>query len=320
MSLNEQKNKEFSLVCKITGVKKITNIIILKDGRLSSCTKDGELIIYKKRNYSIEDSIKEEKSSLYYHIQLSNTNIVTCGKKDYIHIYKLGNNNKYELFQKFEAYENRAYVYKVIEFDDFLITSNDSLVKLWKKNENNEYIQFRVLRVQKSYSDPVNILRLNNNKLLCSAPTQKHIVFYQIKDNIKAVGFMENLELNKRPNLICMVNDNILFVAKRENGMYLIDIHKYEIIANIFRICKLYSVIRLRNGNILIGCDGWEDRMERNSVIECKYESDNKNNYLLKVSETDKAHKKKVNCLIEMKNGTIITCSYDKTMKFWKRK
>jgi hypothetical protein len=268
MSLNEQKSKEFSLVCKIRGIKKITNIIILKDGRLSSCTKDGELIIYKKRNYSIEDYIK---SSIHYHIQLSNTNIVTCGKKDYIHIYKLGNNNKYELFQKFKAYkENRDNkVYKVIEFDDFLITSSDSLVKLWKKNENNEYIQFRALRVQKSYSDPVNILRLNNNKLLCSAPAQKHIVFYQIKDNIKAVGFMENIELNKSLNLISMLNDNILFVVKRENGMYLIDINKYEIIANIYKKFKLYSVIRLRNGNILIG---YKDKKEQNSIIEYKYE------------------------------------------------
>ena len=128
---------------------------------------------------------------------------------------------------------------------------------------------------------------------------------------------MENIELNKSLNLICMVNDNILFVAKRENGMYLIDINKYEIIANIFKKFKLYSVIRLRNGNILIG---YKDKKEQNSIIEYKYKSDNNNNNLLKVNETENAHEEKINGLIEMKNGTIITCSYDKTIKFWKRK
>ena len=55
MSLQKKEKKDYSLLCQIKNKEIINNIIILKDGRLSSCTEEGSLIIYNKINYSIED-------------------------------------------------------------------------------------------------------------------------------------------------------------------------------------------------------------------------------------------------------------------------
>ena len=56
---------------------KTTSIIILKDGRLSSCGTYGRIFIYNKNDFTPELEIYEPYYfSLVYHTQLSNSNIL----------------------------------------------------------------------------------------------------------------------------------------------------------------------------------------------------------------------------------------------------
>ena len=116
-----------------------------------------------------------------------------------------------------------------------------------------------------------------------------------------------------------LVNGNILLVGGNENnGIYLIDINKYVLIANILKKTKLYlinSVIRMKNENILIG---FEDDYGKYFIVEYKY--DNNNNNLLKIRSIDNAHKEEISGLIEMDKGMIISYSHNKIISFWKKK
>ena len=68
----------------------VYNLIILKDGRLSSCSYDGLINIYNKQNYNIDLQIKVN-IHVYYHQELSNNNIISCCYDKTLKIYN--NNN-----------------------------------------------------------------------------------------------------------------------------------------------------------------------------------------------------------------------------------
>lgn len=74
MENNEIKSYESSLFLKYHKAK-VSNLILLRDGRLSSCSLDGALIIYKKHSFQI-DQIIEGKTSINFHLQLNNNDII----------------------------------------------------------------------------------------------------------------------------------------------------------------------------------------------------------------------------------------------------
>ena len=74
---------------------------MLKDGRLSSCSFDKKIIIYKNYSFQI-DQIIEGKNSFIFHLQLSNNNIVgvhTNYNINTLEIYEL-KYNKYSFSQE----------------------------------------------------------------------------------------------------------------------------------------------------------------------------------------------------------------------------
>lgn len=74
MENNEIKSYESSLFLKCHK-SRVSHITMLRDGRLSSCSFDKKIIIYKKHSFQI-DEIIEGKNSFIFHLQLSNNNII----------------------------------------------------------------------------------------------------------------------------------------------------------------------------------------------------------------------------------------------------
>ena len=102
MENNEIKSYESSLFLKYHK-SQVSNLILLRDGRLSSCSIDGAIIIYKKHSFQIDQIIKG-KTSIYFHLQLNN-NLIVCylilRYSDFnirLEIYEL-NNKKFKLSQ-----------------------------------------------------------------------------------------------------------------------------------------------------------------------------------------------------------------------------
>ena len=73
------------------------------------------------------------------------------------------------------------------------------------------------------------------------------------------------------------------------------------------------SMIKLSNGNILVGC--FYKNNDYTSLIEYKYTNGN----LIEINSNKNIRPiRDINPLIELGNGIIISCSSDKTIKFWK--
>ena len=155
-----------------------------------------------------------------------------------------------------------------------------------------------------------NILQINENKLVSSATISNYIQFFDIKNNFEEIKTIQNISVNCCWNSLEIFKENILLIGgSNNNGIYLIDTDNYQIISNFLKNFDIYSIIKLKNDNILIGCKSSDDY----SLIEYKYD----NNNLIKIKSKDKAHSNSIAGLLELKDDVIISCSCDPSIKFW---
>ena len=290
---------------------KVLNIILLKDGNLSCLTKSS-IIIYNKE-YKISDIISEEDNFHYYftHTELLNGSIVTGCFTGEINIYKYKGKNQYEesaysLFQTLKEHTNS--IGKILEIDNKIIScSSDQTMKIWEI-KNSNYICIKSIIINEGeYLGKSDIFKINENELVSISHGSKYIKFWDIKNSFNEITKIESN--SESFNSICMINNNILILGG-DKSLFIIDIITHQKI-NIIEIgYKIISMIALSNENILIGCKG---KKGKHSLRQYKYVDKE----LLEGNCNEEAHNNEISGLIELKDGVIVSSSYDTTVKFW---
>lgn len=301
----------------------ITNIIILKDKRLCSCSKDNTIIIYNKDNYNPDIIIKysNENFILYsYHIQLINNNILISFSNWTNGIFKiiqLLENNQYEIIQ--EIILNNYQIKKAIEFkENKLLLSSEDTIKLFIKN-CNIYECYKEITIVDS-DILYNILLIKENELVsCES---KNVKFWNIdgNDNFQLItNYKSETEFACTFNSIYL-NENFLFLGMRFDSIICFNIKNHKLIfcdeiTNEFGHCfeDIKSIIHLKNGNFLFG--GFEKESFGYYLVECKFE----NNEVIKSTNTERRTNSIILGIIELDNGNIITFSDDNIISFWRK-
>ena len=313
MQNNEIKSYESSLFLKYHK-SRISHIIMLRDGRLSSCSFDKKIIIYKKYTFQIDQIIKG-KNSFIFHSQLSNNNIIgvhTNCSKNGLEIYEL-KNNKYKLSQEIIINEERK-AKKIIEIDDktFAVYFKYTVIQIYKINECQKYTKIMEEWILGCKSNGrLNLIKVNESELAACSSGLHQIFFFDIKNNFKKIAFISNIFCSERNNSMFMLNDKILIVfANNNDGIYLIDIKKHNIIKQIMIGIFCTSMIKLLNGNFLMG---YKDRNEKSELIEVKYEKET----FVKINSVKE--KKYLLDLCEMKDGKVASLSGNNKIKVWSK-
>jgi len=301
--INLFKTGNFKTIIKHTNY--IDYIKILPDGRLLSCSEDGTINVYKE-NFKLEQKINVGSGVVYLNTLLDN-NIIACCFDGKMRIYELKKDGT-NLIKELEGHTD--IVLKVLKIGNILIScSRDKTMKIWEKKEN-DYNCMKSIVISDNYGQNTNVLQINENKLVSSAYISNYIKFFDIKNNYNEITTIKNISVNWSWNSMEIFNKIILLIGGSDNnGIYLIDTNNYQIISNILKDFGIYSIIKLSNGNILIGCESGKD----NSLIEYKYD----NNNLIKVKTKEKAHSLPIAGLNEMKDGIIISYSVDHSIKLW---
>ena len=289
--------------------REIKNVILLSDGRLSSCSYDNSIIIYNKDNYQIDNQIKDN-CEINYHCELNNNNIISCCKDNTMKIYDY--HNSFCLIETLKGHKDN--VRKVIEIKNNILVScsADKTMKIWKKDENNGYQNINTMIIADQY-DETNILKINESKLVSSDTDFNYIKFWDINNNFTLITTVKNDNFCGWRNSMCVIKEDLLLIGTYSIGIYIIDTVNYKIIANLFKkdFNEIFSIIELSNTNILIGLKN--NKNKKYYIIEYKYE----NNNLIEIRSKQDAHEKAINGFIEMYDGTIISYSEDTTIKFW---
>lgn len=222
-------------------------------------------------------------------------------------------NNKYKLSQEILIEEKRK-PNKIIEIDDktFALCFKYIVMQIYKINESKKYTKIMEKWILGCKSNGrLNLMKVNESELAsCSCPLQK-IYFLDIKNNFKGIAVINNIYCSERKNSMLMLNDEILIVfGNNNNGIYLIDIKKHIIIKQIMIGIFCTSMIKLLNGNFLLG---YKDNNKKSGLIEYKYEKE----IFVKINSVQEG--KYLLNLCEMKDGKIASLSQINKIKIWSK-
>ena len=292
----------------------VFNLLILQDGRLSSSSDDGKLIIYNKNNASVDLIIAEHgNDTLSYHIQLKNGNLGTCSYDHTIKIIKLQGKTQYKLLQTITDHTDK--VLKILEYkeNNIISCSYDKTMKVFIL-ENDIYKCTKSIEINNTPEDDSNLLFIKKySEILTSSYNDKYIKFWNIeeKKDIQLMAQINDISCSVWPNSMTIMGDK-LFIGTENDGLFIISIKKHCIISNIEKdISNICTVISLINGNIMIGGRNTEGQ----SIIEYKFED----GILLKINSKYTEHSENITDIITLNNGNVITCSMDERIKFFSK-
>ena len=300
----------------------ILQIIILTDGRIAGSKDNGNIIIYNKEDFTKNDLIikafKTNPLNISYFTQMSNQNLLVCGKS--IKIIKLKINllymESYDYFQKIELKDNINILFnKAIEFDNnqILTCTNDSRICIFKKT-NYGYSLGDTLSLRNNNKNKnnemerTNIFKISENQFIATSLTYKCAKFFKGRD-FKEDSIVDNIEPNGYPNSIIKYKNEFLLIGGI-TCLYLISINKD---VNKNKLIKLnyisYSLYNLPNGNFIMGFK----KIERNwALCESKIEDEK----LEIIKEKNDAHSSTILNICKY-YGILITYSEDMKIKFW---
>lgn len=274
----------------------VNTLIVLKDGRLASCSNDKTIKVYNQITYHCDITIKGHKYAIYYITQLFNTKLVSCSADKSIKIWVI-----FEFSYQCEYTIDNAHdnvIMKVIQLSNNKIAScsYDGTIKAWNSNSPYNHI---ITLTEKKNSLISSIIQLNGKEILISGSNEIRIwnlLIYQCETKIK------NVSCTSPNSLIEVKNKNIIVGGK---GLFVILNMKYEIVKMIenYGIGEINSIVKLKDGDFLLG-------NEYGRLCLCNETFD-------KIVVKNKAHYGIISCLININNNKIYSCSHDGNIKIW---
>jgi len=224
-----------------------------------------------------------------------------------IYILKINNNNNIDIIDTIKN-NNGINLAHVIELKNENLVSADEYsyeIKLWKKNNNNNYEQNIVIEENNRIED---VIEIKDNIIAYDVCNNNNIIFYDLNLNNKLKTF-NNIEVNdgyicyKR---FCLINDNILLYSNK-NKIHFFDINEYKYIKNINVFDRDNSLFKLNDNYLLTGS-------REGNITQYKIN----NNDIEKISIKKGCHEYKTVNFAFLNNEFILSSGDDKTVKIWK--
>ena len=287
----------------------VNHISILKDGRLASCSSDKSLIIYDIKTFEPQIICKIHSSTIYSFTQLEDGRIITCSEDQTMKMIKL-DKEKYTIEQTLEGH--KGYVVKIIEFNtnELISISNDTSMKFWNINqENRNFICVKSVTFQNNINYNIGILKIKENEFVTVSNGDNKIKFWDYT-NYSLIKEIKGINPCFTYHHICLINENILCVGNYDSqGLFLFNINSREFIKKITGFQNSYAFIECMDGTFLCGAKEYNVF----KIIKFKYENDD----LKKINEINQVSTSYINDVIELYDGSIVTCGSDNLIKIW---
>ena len=282
-------------------------ICILKDGRLAAAGNSTSIIIYNKKTFKSEITIKEHsKEGIFYLTQLKNNNFVSMGNDDYINIYNILE-DKYLVLQKIKAHTSTIYKLRELDNGRFMTCSTDCSIKFFFKDKN----EYKEDYCFKDDIDIYDILRTKEGEIVYSGHNYNnnnnyyYVRFYDLKSRKK----IESVQINgiSGYDYLYMISDIYLLVGV-DNSILIFDVNQHRQIREIKCDGSSYitSFLKLDESTLLSTDDNGQ-------IKQWIINDDN----LILENTKEKAHDNTINMIRKNNEGFIITCSDDNTIKIW---
>ena len=287
------------------GEKGINTILQLQDGRLASGGEDGSIIIYNKQTFVPELTIKKHKDSIYDIIQLKNGNLLSCSRNDKtMNEYKLNENNTYQVLSTVNVGQDN-YPRQIVELENNeigLVAYNHIIFYLNINNKLDE--DFKIKSDDNQIGVFCEMLPVKPGELVIAGAKDK-IQFFELNTRKLKEIININRDIHWTPsNLLCMMNERCLCVGGA-NKITIIDVYNKNIISEVEESGAHICLYKLNDNILLTGKNNGD-------ITQWRINGNN----LTFVNKKEKAHQSDINEIIRF-NNSIISCSYDYSIKIW---
>ena len=231
--------------------KWVHSLLLLNDGRVASCSEDKTIKIFDSKNdYHCDITIEGHREGVISICQLENAKIASCSIDKTIKLWTI-TEFTYQCDYTFEE-AHQEQINKIISIPNNRIVSCswDTNIKVW--NSNNPY---NLIKTLNGHTNEVkSIIQLKDKDILISGSGDHtlrkwNLLTYQcdkIIDKVDCCDSNSLLEIDN--NRIIVGGENVITIVNISN-----DIIEHQIENN--KLNDVWSLIQLRDGNILCGCD-----------------------------------------------------------------
>ena len=278
----------------------ICSMVILKDGRLATSSVDKNISILNLSSFQIDFTISNaHHQPIFYINQLFDGNLITCSSDRTIKIWKISLNS-YESLATILGHPDSILKVLPLSKNRFCSCSEFGYIKIW--NSNPPYDEMIHLKGQSSAV--MSAIQLKGRELLVSGSYDQTIKFWNLS-TYKNEHTIKGAPCVWRNALIEIDNNRI--VSGGSGKVTIVNTITYQIeavIATDKNIQRIFSMIKLRDGSLLCGCEnGWF------------YQIDMKK-YKFKFIK-EKMHEHNILSLFTIDQMHFISSSYDKSIKKW---
>ena len=349
------KNQNLTIF-EMTNIKTFNNyigfvngdcLILLNYNDFAFTCNDKTIKIYNGNNLENKLNIKLIDNEINCLTKLKDDKLAITSYEQVEIIQLLDKNTKYKVVQR--KITHKDFIFKLIELNNgnLVTCSIDQTIKFWNEIYYNENIKSNALINNNNIindNNDNNIL-LNSNKFNnCLKPIYENLItiqinegiiktIYQIKENeilgvnndnetivfYNIITFEKITSITKVNclNSICLINEDIFAINSYDFGFYLIKISSHEIIKKISNNSTFTYLFKANNGTIFSGEYFFDSFGERYEIEQWEIINDNICDWIV-ISKKENAHCYYINSIIELDDGSLVTSSFDNTVKVWK--
>ena len=182
-----------------------------------------------------------------------------------------------------------------------LISCSYKIIKIWK--ENNNYENIKILK----HSDWIFSLLLleDKNILISSGYDGTKLWDLNNYNNIKCIKYFQETWCGSHCGLCRLDEDKIIVQGKTIDYLNVISIKNKKIIKKITNLFTCWVIILLEDkGIFLVGGESKNIKIFRRDNYDC-------------IQIINNAHNNYISCFLQLKNDSIVSYSYDNTIKIW---
>jgi len=278
---------------------------LLRDRRFATGSLDNSIIIYNNKTFEPDITIKEHRDKVLCIIQLSCGLLASCSVDKTIKLYNINGNN-YTVIQTLNDHTDSVFHIIELKNKNLVSCSSDETIKFYNIDDNNKYELDYSINTN-GFNGPV--IQTKYNEICYQECIEKNdsICFYDIIEK-KVIAKLDNIKIPSYVfNCMIMIKKDLLLVSGY-NELYIININLYKLVKIIdspdsgYMVCNL-----LLNENMLLTGDN------NGRLIQWKIENDNLQRFSIK----EKAHDARINTLLKIGNGLILSGSDEMLVKIW---